>query len=199
MADAPQIPDEATVRAEWGGFQWTPENAAQAEKVIARYPAGRQHSAVMPLLDLAHQGVGPARPRRRGLPDRLKWSFMPKESDGRPSAIWSSTPTSPSPAPARTARSCATIRTLLIEGALIAGFAMGAHACLHLHPRRVSSASARRCRRRSTRPMTRADRQERRGRAGTSTSTCTTAPAPISAARKPRCWKASRARRASRA
>ncbi|MCH4152397.1 MAG: NADH-quinone oxidoreductase subunit NuoE [Sphingobium sp.] len=58
MADAPQIPDEATVRAEWGGFQWTPENAAQAEKVIARYPAGRQHSAVMPLLDLAQRQVG---------------------------------------------------------------------------------------------------------------------------------------------
>jgi NADH-quinone oxidoreductase subunit E len=47
-----------TVRAEWGGFQWTPENAAQAEKVIARYPAGRQHSAVMPLLDLAQRQVG---------------------------------------------------------------------------------------------------------------------------------------------
>jgi hypothetical protein len=58
MADAPQIPDEATVRAEWGGFQWTPENAAQAEKVIARYPAGRQRSAVMPLLDLAQRQVG---------------------------------------------------------------------------------------------------------------------------------------------
>lgn len=58
MADAPQIPDEAEVRARWGGFQWTPENAAQAEKVIARYPEGRQASAVMPLLDLAQRQVG---------------------------------------------------------------------------------------------------------------------------------------------
>ncbi|MEZ5656782.1 MAG: NADH-quinone oxidoreductase subunit NuoE [Sphingobium sp.] len=58
MADAPQIPDEATVRAEWGDFTWTAENAAQAEKVIARYPAGRQQSAVMPLLDLAQRQVG---------------------------------------------------------------------------------------------------------------------------------------------
>ena len=58
MADAPQIPDEAEVRARWGGFAWTPENAAQAEKVIARYPAGRQQSAVMPLLDLAQRQVG---------------------------------------------------------------------------------------------------------------------------------------------
>ena len=58
MADAPQIPDEATVRAEWGDFAWTPENAAQADKVIARYPPGRQQSAVMPLLDLAQRQVG---------------------------------------------------------------------------------------------------------------------------------------------
>jgi len=58
MADAPQIPDEATVRAEWGNFAWTAENAAQAEKIIARYPPGRQQSAVMPLLDLAQRQVG---------------------------------------------------------------------------------------------------------------------------------------------
>ena len=58
MADAPQIPDETEVRARWGSFAWTPENAAQAEKVIARYPAGRQQSAVMALLDLAQRQVG---------------------------------------------------------------------------------------------------------------------------------------------
>ena len=45
-----------------------------------------------------------------GFPTGLKWSFMPKS---RPAAqsISSSTPTRSSPAPARTARSCATIRT----------------------------------------------------------------------------------------
>lgn len=58
MADAPQIPDEAEVRARWGGFAWTAENAAQAKTVIARYPEGRQQSAVMPLLDLAQRQVG---------------------------------------------------------------------------------------------------------------------------------------------
>jgi NADH-quinone oxidoreductase subunit F len=52
---------------------------------------------------------------------------MPKEKDGRPH-IWWSTPTNPSPAPARTARSCARSASL-VEGCLIAGFAMGAHAC----------------------------------------------------------------------
>jgi NADH-quinone oxidoreductase subunit E len=58
MADAVHIPDEAETRARWGAFAWTAENAEQAKKVIARYPAGRQQSAVMPLLDLAQRQVG---------------------------------------------------------------------------------------------------------------------------------------------
>ncbi|MFC0306636.1 complex I 24 kDa subunit family protein [Rhizorhabdus histidinilytica] len=58
MSDAAHIPDEAETRARWGGFAWTPENAEQAEKIIARYPPGRQQSAVMPLLDLAQRQVG---------------------------------------------------------------------------------------------------------------------------------------------
>jgi NADH-quinone oxidoreductase subunit E len=57
MADI-QLPDEAEVRARWGGFAWTPGNAIQAQRVIARYPAGRQRSAIMPLLDLAQRQVG---------------------------------------------------------------------------------------------------------------------------------------------
>ncbi|AHE56368.1 complex I 24 kDa subunit family protein [Sphingomonas sanxanigenens] len=58
MADAAHIPDEAETRARWGAFQWTPENAEQAKTVIARYPEGRQASALMPLLDLAQRQVG---------------------------------------------------------------------------------------------------------------------------------------------
>lgn len=58
MADHVTIPDEAEVRARWGAFAWTPANAAQAARIIARYPAGRQRSAVMPLLDLAQRQVG---------------------------------------------------------------------------------------------------------------------------------------------
>src|SRR3546814_10606641 len=58
MADAPQIPDEAETRARWGAFAWTPENADKAKAIIARYPTGRQRSAVMPLLDLAQRQVG---------------------------------------------------------------------------------------------------------------------------------------------
>ncbi len=58
MADAVHIPDEAETRVRWGAFEWTAENAEQAKKVVARYPAGRQQSAVMPLLDLAQRQVG---------------------------------------------------------------------------------------------------------------------------------------------
>ncbi|WP_394652973.1 complex I 24 kDa subunit family protein [uncultured Sphingomonas sp.] len=58
MADAPQIPDEAAVRARWGGFAWTDENQKKANEIIGRYPAGRQQSASIPLLDLAQRQVG---------------------------------------------------------------------------------------------------------------------------------------------
>ena len=58
MADAIQLPDDAETRARWSGFAWTAENAAQVQTIIARYPKGRQQSAVMPLLDLAQRQVG---------------------------------------------------------------------------------------------------------------------------------------------
>ena len=58
MADAPAIPDEAEVRARWGAFQWTPENVRRAAEIVARFPAGRQQSASIPLLDLAQRQVG---------------------------------------------------------------------------------------------------------------------------------------------
>jgi NADH-quinone oxidoreductase subunit E len=58
MADAIQLPDEAETRARWGAFAWTAENAEQVQAIIARYPKGRQQSAVMPLLDLAQRQVG---------------------------------------------------------------------------------------------------------------------------------------------
>ncbi len=39
-------------------FKFTDENLAEAEKIIARYPEGRQQSAVLPLLDLAQRQNG---------------------------------------------------------------------------------------------------------------------------------------------
>ena len=58
MADRHLEPDSPELRARWGNFAWTKENAAQAKVIVARYPAGRQRSAVMPLLDLAQRQVG---------------------------------------------------------------------------------------------------------------------------------------------
>ena len=44
-------------------FAFTPENAERSARLIARYPAGRQASAVVPLLDLAQRQNGGWLPR----------------------------------------------------------------------------------------------------------------------------------------
>ncbi|HTU13143.1 MAG TPA: NAD(P)H-dependent oxidoreductase subunit E [Allosphingosinicella sp.] len=58
MAEAARAPASPEIRERWGGFAWTAENAKTAQMYIARYPAGRQKSAVIPLLDLAQRQVG---------------------------------------------------------------------------------------------------------------------------------------------
>ena len=58
MADRSPAPDTPELRARWGSFAWTDENRKKADWHIAKYPAGRQKSAVMPLLDLAQRQVG---------------------------------------------------------------------------------------------------------------------------------------------
>ncbi|HEY0044911.1 MAG TPA: NADH-quinone oxidoreductase subunit NuoE [Allosphingosinicella sp.] len=59
MADIlPTSIDTGELRARWGSFAWNEANAAQAKVVVSRYPAGRQHSAIIPLLDLAQRQVG---------------------------------------------------------------------------------------------------------------------------------------------
>ena len=58
MADAPIIPDEAEVRARWGAFQWNDDSKAKRDAILSRYPAGREQSASIPLLDLAQRQVG---------------------------------------------------------------------------------------------------------------------------------------------
>ncbi|MEQ1497193.1 MAG: NAD(P)H-dependent oxidoreductase subunit E [Novosphingobium sp.] len=58
MADRHLEPDTPELRTRWGQFAWTKDNAKQAKVIVARYPAGRQRSAVMPLLDLAQRQVG---------------------------------------------------------------------------------------------------------------------------------------------
>jgi len=39
-------------------FAFTPENRSEADRIVAKYPAGRQASAVLPLLYLAQRQVG---------------------------------------------------------------------------------------------------------------------------------------------
>jgi NADH-quinone oxidoreductase subunit E len=58
MADRSPAPDTPELRARWGSFEFSSEYKAKADKAIARYPEGRQKSAVMPLLDLAQRQVG---------------------------------------------------------------------------------------------------------------------------------------------
>jgi NADH-quinone oxidoreductase subunit E len=58
MSGADTILDDAEQRARWSGFAWTEANARHAQEILARYPEGRQVSAVLPLLDLAQRQIG---------------------------------------------------------------------------------------------------------------------------------------------
>jgi len=58
VADRHLEPDTAELRARWGGFAFNAGWDAKARAAIARYPAGRQRSAVMALLDYAQRQVG---------------------------------------------------------------------------------------------------------------------------------------------
>jgi NADH-quinone oxidoreductase subunit E len=50
--------EDPKVIARWAGFAWTDANRKKAAEIIAKYPPGRQHSAVLPLLDLAQRQIG---------------------------------------------------------------------------------------------------------------------------------------------
>jgi NADH-quinone oxidoreductase subunit E len=58
MAGLGSFVDDAEQRARWEAFAWTDENSKAAKEIVARYPEGRQMSAVIPLLDLAQRQVG---------------------------------------------------------------------------------------------------------------------------------------------
>ncbi|GGC21483.1 NADH dehydrogenase [Novosphingobium marinum] len=58
MADRYIEPDTPELRERWGGFSWKPAWAERARFEIAKYPEGRQRSAVMALLDFAQRQVG---------------------------------------------------------------------------------------------------------------------------------------------
>ena len=58
MAERLLAADTPELRERWGNFTWDPANAKAAAAIIAKYPEGRQQSAVIPLLDLAQRQVG---------------------------------------------------------------------------------------------------------------------------------------------
>jgi NADH-quinone oxidoreductase E subunit len=47
--------EEGAPAAQPTSFEFTPENIEEAKRIIAKYPPGRQASAVLPLLDLAQR------------------------------------------------------------------------------------------------------------------------------------------------
>ena len=55
---AKRLPDTPEIRERWSSFAFTKANEKHARVVIDRYPAGRQQSAIIPLLDLAQRQVG---------------------------------------------------------------------------------------------------------------------------------------------
>jgi len=63
-----------------------------------------------------------------GFPTGLKWSFMPKQSDGRPSYLVVNADES-EPGTCKDREIMRHDPHTLVEGCLVAGFAMGAHAC----------------------------------------------------------------------
>jgi NADH-quinone oxidoreductase subunit E len=66
--------------ARWEGFQWTSDNARKAKAFIARYPEGRQVSAVIPLLGIAQRQVGAETNTQGWLPIPVM-EFVAKELD----------------------------------------------------------------------------------------------------------------------
>ena len=89
MAARSLAPDTPELRARWGGFAWTQDNAAKAAEIVKRYPEGRQRSAVMPLLDLAQRQVGAETDTQGWLPLRSEERRVGKECQGLCRSRWS--------------------------------------------------------------------------------------------------------------
>ena len=132
-----------------------------------------------------------------GFPTGLKWSFMPKQSDGRPHYLVVNADES-EPGTCKDREIMRHDPHLLVEGCLIAGFAMGAHAG-YIYIRGEFIRERERLQAAVDAGLRgQADRQEQRPRLRLRPLSSITAPAPISAAKRRRCSKASKARRASR-
>ena len=132
-----------------------------------------------------------------GFPTGLKWSFMPKESDGRPHYLVVNADES-EPGTCKDRDIMRHDPHTLIEGCVIASFAMGANAA-YISFVASTFVSAKPCRQPSTSATTTVCSARTTSWAGTWTFLSTMVPVLIFAAKKPRCSKAWKARRASRA
>ena len=143
--------------------------------------------------------VEAGRPRRRGVPDRAQVGRgRARRRRGR--TTWSATPTSRSRARSRTGCCMEEDPFALVEAMTIAGYATGCeHGYIYMRGEYplAARAAARRDRRRRAPRACSARTSSAAGFA--STSRCAAAPAPTSAARRPRCSTRSRACAASRA
>ena len=133
-----------------------------------------------------------------GFPTGLKWSFMPKKSGDRPHYLVVNADEF-EPGTCKDREIMRHDPHLLVEGCLIAGFAMGAIAgYIYVRGEFIRE------RERLQAAIDQAYEAKLIGKNNVhgwdfDIVSCTTAPAPISAARKPRCSKASKARRAAAA
>lgn len=71
---------------EVASFSFTPEYMAKAKAVIAKYPAGRQASAVMPLLDLAQRQM--ASDKTEGWLPRVAMDYIAEMLDMPPIRVY---------------------------------------------------------------------------------------------------------------
>ena len=86
MAKRLLAPDTPELRERWGGFAWTEANAKAAAAAVAKYPEGRQQSAVIPLLDLAQRQVGEETGTQGWLPIPVQ-EFIARELKMPPVAV----------------------------------------------------------------------------------------------------------------
>ncbi len=131
-----------------------------------------------------------------GFPTGLKWSFMPKPDPARPSYLVVNADES-EPGTCKDREIMRNDPHLLVEGCLVASFAMGANAA-YIYVRGEFIAERSSLQAAVDRPMPPICSARTISTAIPSRFTSITAPAPISAAKKRRCSSRSRARRACR-
>ena len=116
---------DAVIMKGLDGDQLAPQGLRGARRLRRRSARSSSEKITPDAVIARGEEVGAARPRRRGLPDRASSGrSCPRLTPARSTS--SAIPTRASRARSRTATSSATTRTSLIEGMIIAGYAIGA-------------------------------------------------------------------------